>query len=74
MDWQRIMSEAGVPDSPGRKEVVEKMTTLKPYKATYRDKRTGLSRTEQIMATSFKDALKQAQNGCGKLQSLLEDW
>lgn len=68
------MSDAGIPDPPGRKEVVERMTETRPYKATFRDKHTGLTRTERIMAINFQDALKQAREFDGKLQSLLEDW
>ena len=68
------MSDAGIPDPPGRKEVVEKMTEMKPYKATFREKRTGLIKTERIMAINFQDALKQARELDAKLQSLLEDF
>lgn len=67
------MSEAGIPDPPGRKEVVERMTRLKPYVARFRDKCTGLVRAERIMATDFQDALKQTRNESSLLISLLED-
>ena len=68
------MSDAGIPDPPGRKEVVERMTEARPYKATFREKHTGLIKTERIMAINFQDALKQAREFDAKLQSLLEDW
>lgn len=68
------MTEAGIPDPPGRKEAIDRLASVKPYRATFRDKRTGLIRVERIMAADFKDALKQAREFDARLQSLLEDW
>jgi len=74
MDWRRIMADAGIPESPGRDEAISSMSEPRPYKATFRDKRTALVRTERIMALSFKDALTQVRQHGTALLSLVEDW
>jgi hypothetical protein len=74
MDWQRIMADAGVPDSPGRDEAIRSMDEKRPYKASYRDKKTGLVTTERIMAVNFKDALTQVRQRGTTLLSIVEDW
>jgi len=68
------MADAGIPESPGRDEAIKSMSEPRPYKATFRDKRTGLVRTERIMALSFKDALTQVRQRGTALLSLVEDW
>jgi hypothetical protein len=74
MDWRKIMSEAGIPDSPGRDEVIKKMKEPKPYRATFRDKRSGMVRTERIMALNFKDALHQVRGQASSVLTVVEDW
>lgn len=74
MDWRKIMSDAGIPDSPGRDDAIKRMKELKPYRATFRDNRSWLVRTERIMAVNFKDALNQARAQGSTVLSVLEDW
>lgn len=69
-----IMSDAGIPDSPGRDDAIKRMKELKPYRATFREKKSGLVRTERIMALNFKDALHQARGQGSTLLSVVEDW
>ena len=66
------MSEAGIPDSPGRKEIVEKMTKTRTFKATFRAKKTGLVTTQLFTAKDFQSAFKEAQKDSAVLISLLE--
>ena len=68
------MSEAGVPDSPGRVEAIKSMGEKRPYKVSYRDKKTGLVTTERIMAVNFKDALTQVRQRGTTFLSIVEDW
>jgi hypothetical protein len=74
MDWRKIMSEAGIPDSPGRDETIRKMKEPRPYRVTFREKKSGLQRTERIMALNFKDALQQVKRDGATVISVLEDW
>ena len=74
MDWRKIMFEAGIPDSPGRDEVIKKMKEPKPYRVRFWEKKSGLMRTERIMALSFKDALQQVKRDGTTVVSVLEDW
>jgi len=74
MDWRKIMADAGIPDPPGRDDAIKKMKELKPYRATLRDNRSWLVRTERIMAVNFKDALHQARAQGSTVLSVLEDW
>ena len=74
MDWRKIMSDAGIPDSPGRDDAIKRMKELKPYRATFREKKSGLMRTERIMALNFKDALQQVKRDGATVVSILEDW
>jgi len=68
------MSDAGIPDSPGRDDAIKRMKELKPYRATFRDKRSGLVRTERIMALNFKDALQQLRSQGSSVLTVVEDW
>jgi len=74
MDWRKIMADAGIPDPPGRDDAIKRMKELKPYRATFRDKRSGLVRTERIMAVNFKDALHQVRGQGSTVLSVVEDW
>lgn len=74
MDWRKIMSEAGIPESPGRDEAIQKMKEPRPYRVTFREKKFGLQRTERIMALSFKDVLQQVKSNGATVVSILEDW
>lgn len=74
MDWRKIMSEAGIPESPGHDEAIQKMKEPRPYRVTLREKKSGLQRTERIMALNFKDALQQAKSDGATVVSILEDW
>ena len=73
MDWRKIMTEAGIPDSPGRDELVRKINEPKPYRITYRSKSTGLTETKQIMAKNFLEAFKEADRVGFTFISILED-
>lgn len=68
------MADAGIPESPGRDEAIKSMSEARPYKASYRNKKTGLVMTERIMALNFKDALTQVRARGSTLLSLVEDW
>ena len=74
MDWRKIMSDSGIPESPGRDEAIQKMSEPRPYRVTFREKKSGLQRTERIMALSFKDALQQTKRDGATVISVLEDW
>lgn len=74
MDWRKIMSDAGIPESPGRDEAIQKMKEPKPYRVRFWEKKSGLMHTERIMALNFKDALQQAKRDGATVVSVLEDW
>lgn len=73
MDWRKIMADAGIPDSPGRDELVQKINEPKRYRITYRSKSTGLTETRQIMAKNFLEAFKEADRVGFIFMSILED-
>jgi len=50
------------------------MSEPRPYRATFREKKSGLMRTERIMALNFKDALQQVKRNGATVVSILEDW
>jgi len=68
------MSDAGVPDPPGRDEAIQSMSEPRPYCATLREKKSGLMRTERIMALNFRDAVRQVKRDGATVVSILEDW
>lgn len=74
MDWRKIMSDAGIPESPGRDEAIQKMKEPRPYRVRFWEKKSGLMHTERIMALNFKDALQQAKRDGTTVVSVLEDW
>ena len=74
MDWRKIMSDAGIPEPPGRDEAIQKMKEPRPYRVKFWEKKSGLMRTERIMALNFKDALQQAKRDGTTVVSVLEDW
>lgn len=67
------MADAGIPDSPGRDELVQKINEPKRYRITYRSKSTGLTETKQIMAKNFLEAFKEADRVGFIFISILED-
>jgi len=73
MDWSKIMADAGIPDPPGRDELVQKINEPKRYRITYRSKSTGLTETKQIMAKNFLEAFKEADRVGFTFISILED-
>jgi histidyl-tRNA synthetase len=73
MDWSKIMADAGIPDPPGRDELVQKINEPKRYRITYRSKSTGLTETRQIMAKNFLEAFKEADRVGFTFISILED-
>ena len=73
MDWRKIMADAGIPDPPGRDELVQKINEPKRYRITYRSKSTGLTETRQIMAKNFLEAFKEADRVGFIFMSILED-
>ena len=74
MDWRKIMSDAGIPESPGRDEAIQSMSEPRPYRVTFREKKSGLQRTERIMALNFKDALQQVRRQASAVLTVVEDW
>ena len=67
------MADAGIPDPPGRDELVQKINEPKRYRITYRSKSTGLTETKQIMAKNFLEAFKEADRVGFTFISILED-
>jgi len=67
------MADAGIPDPPGRDELVQKINEPKRYRITYRSKSTGLTETRQIMAKNFLEAFKEADRVGFIFMSILED-
>ena len=48
------MSDGGIPEPPGRDDLIAELNKPKPYRITYQDKKTGLKKTERIMAKDFR--------------------
>jgi len=65
MDWSKIMSDAGIHDSPGRTEACK----MQRFEATFREK-SGLEHVEIINAMSYHGALKKLKGRCKTLFSL----
>jgi hypothetical protein len=65
MDWSKIMSDAGIADSPGRQEACERQR----FEATFREK-SGLEHVEIIDAMSYHGALKKLKGRSKTLFSL----
>lgn len=74
MDWRKIMADAGIPDSPGREELVEQINQPKPYRVTYKSKQTGLTETNRVMAKNLQEALKICARHGFTFLSILEDF
>ena len=67
------MSDAGIPESPGRDELLNEINKPKPYRVTYRSKKTGLVETQRIMAKDCQEALKLAARVGFTFLSILEE-
>ena len=59
---------------PDIDEAIQKMKEPRPYRVKFWEKKSGLMRTERIMALNFKDALQQARRDGTTVVSVLEDW
>lgn len=73
MDWTKIMSDAGIPEPPGREDLVQQINQPKPYRVTYRSKQTGLTETNRVMAKNLQEALKISARHGFTFLSILED-
>ena len=67
------MSDGGIPEPPGRDDLLAELNKPKPYRITYQDKKTGLKKTERIMAKNFREALQFADRAGFTFLSILED-
>jgi hypothetical protein len=65
MDWSQMMRDAGIADSPGRKEACR----ILRFEAVFREK-SGLEHTEFIEAMSYHGALKKLKGRSKTLFSL----
>jgi hypothetical protein len=65
MDWSQMMRDAGIADSPGRKEACKMLR----FEAVFREK-SGLEHTEFIEAMSYYGALKKLKGRSKTLFSL----
>ena len=58
MNWTQIMFEAGIPDSPGRDEAIERTYACRPFRVYYRNKRSDVLYSEIISARNYAHALR----------------
>jgi hypothetical protein len=68
MDWNRIMRNGNIPESPGREEAA----TMIRYRAVFREKKTGLETIEIIEAMSLHGAMRKIKSRSKVLFSLTE--
>ncbi len=66
IDWNRLMREGGIADSPGRQEACQVYT----YKAIFREGKPGSEHVEIIEAMSYHGALKKLKGRSKALLSL----
>jgi hypothetical protein len=59
MNWTRILSEAGVPEPPGRAEAL--VAPTRQWLATLRRKKNGVIVDEQLTAPSYHVALMEVR-------------
>jgi hypothetical protein len=65
MDWNKMMRDAGIEESPGRKEASKMLR----FEAAFREK-SGLQHSEIINAMSYHGALKKLKGRSKALLSL----
>lgn len=58
MNWTKILSDSGTPESPGREEAAR----MKRYRALFRDKYTGVESEQIIEAMSLYGAMRQIKS------------
>jgi hypothetical protein len=68
MDWNRIMRNGNIPESPGREEAA----TMIRYRAVFREKKTGLETVEIIEAMSLHGAMRKIKSRSKVLFSLIK--
>ena len=68
MDWNTIMRNGNIPESPGREEAA----TMIRYRAVFREKKTGLETVEIIEAMSLHGAMRKIKSRSKVLFSLIE--
>lgn len=52
------MSEAGIPDSPGREEAIARTYACKPFRVYYRNRRSDVLYSEIVSARNYAHALR----------------
>lgn len=57
MDWTRILAEGGVPESPGRAEVLRRLKEERSFVATVRSRSTQLVKMIKLEARDYSHAL-----------------
>jgi hypothetical protein len=57
MDWTRILAEGGVPESPGRADVLRRLREERSFVATIRSRSTQLVKTIKLEARDYAHAL-----------------
>ncbi len=57
MDWTRILAEGGVPESPGRADVLRRLREERSFVATIRSRSTQLIKTVKLEARDYAHAL-----------------
>jgi hypothetical protein len=68
MDWNTIMRNGNIPESPGREEAAKMIR----YRAVFREKKTGLETVEIIEAMSLHGAIRKIKSRSKVLFSLTE--
>ena len=67
IDWGKLMSDAGIPESPGRVEASE----VYRYLATFMEAKAGSEHSVIIEAMSYHGALKKLKGRSKRLLSLV---
>lgn len=68
MDWNKIMRDGGIPESPGREEAAQ----MHRYRAVFREKKTGLEQVVFVEAMSHHGALRKLKGQVKNLISLVK--
>ena len=62
MDWTEILGRGGVPEPPGRDEVLQRLREERRFVATVRSRSTQLVKTLRIEARDYSDALMKVRS------------
>lgn len=75
MDWTEILERGGVPESPGRAEILRRLKEERSFVATVRSRSTQLVKTIKLEARDYAHALIKVRGMLAghTLVRLLED-